>query len=107
MFEIETIEGLRMYSVKDIAAMKIQAIIGRAKKKDFWDLEEILKDFDLKHIIDWHKQKYPYQLLAISILKAISYFDEATESEHPISLNGQTCESVKQQIYNVVNVFLK
>ena len=35
---ITEIEGIRMYSVADISAMKIQAILGRAKKKDFWDL---------------------------------------------------------------------
>ena len=34
--EIE--DGIRFYSNTDIAAMKIQAILGLGKKKDFWDL---------------------------------------------------------------------
>jgi hypothetical protein len=37
--------------------MKIQAILGRGKKKDFWDLFELLQHYSLQQIIDWHKQK--------------------------------------------------
>lgn len=107
LYNSDVIDGIRMYNVKDIAAMKIQAILGRAKKKDFWDLAEILKTHKLNDVIEWHKQKYPNQLLAISIPNAISYFDEADESEDPISLKGQTWESIKQELRIVVGEFLK
>jgi predicted nucleotidyltransferase component of viral defense system len=40
--EYVTEKNIRMYSNADISAMKIQAILGRAKKKDFWDLHELL-----------------------------------------------------------------
>jgi len=46
--EIEVIENIRMYSIADISAMKIQAILGRAKKKDFWDLYELLQHYPLQ-----------------------------------------------------------
>jgi len=32
-----------MYGSSDIAAMKVQAILGCAMKKDLWDLHELLK----------------------------------------------------------------
>ena len=38
--EIEEIENIRMYPDVDIIAMKLNAILGRGKKKDFWDLFE-------------------------------------------------------------------
>ncbi len=98
---------IRMYSNKEIAAMKIQAILGRGKKKDFWDMAELLQDFSIKNIIAFHHQKYPSQQLLISIPQAITYFADADESEDPISLKGQTWESVQKIIQGHVNEYLK
>jgi len=103
---IETIDSIRFYSDDDISAMKIQAILGRAKKKDFWDLFELLKHYSLEQIMDWHKQKYPSQMLAISIPHAITYFVDAEESEEPQSFNNQTWEGVKKGIQKAVRDFL-
>jgi predicted nucleotidyltransferase component of viral defense system len=102
-----TIDNIRMYDVKDIAAMKISAILGRGKKKDFWDLYELLKHFSLAEIIGNYFQKFPKQQLAISIPYAITYFDEADESETPICLNNLTWDEVKQNIKKAVREYLK
>ncbi|HAQ21817.1 MAG TPA: hypothetical protein DCR40_21690 [Prolixibacteraceae bacterium] len=104
---IETKDKIRMYSSADIAAMKIQAIPGRAKKKDFWDLYELIQHYPLQQLIDWHKQKYPSQMLAISIPNAITYFVEADESETPVSFKKQTWESVKKGISRAVSDYLR
>jgi len=103
-----TIEGsIRMYSSMDIAAMKIQAILGRGKKKDFWDLYELLQHHSLHQMMDWHKQKFPNQMLAISIPHALTYFVDANESEAPVSYKGQTWESVQKGIQSAVREYLK
>ena len=104
---IDTERGIRFYSSADIAAMKIQAILGRGKKKDFWDLQELLKHYSLQQIIDWHKQKYPNQMLAISIPHAITYFVDANESETPVSFKKQTWDGVKKAISKVVSDYLR
>ena len=104
---IENTDQIRMYSSVDIAAMKIQAILGRGKKKDFWDLYELLQHYSLQQIIDWHKQKYPSQMLAISIPNAITYFVDAEESETPVSFNGQTWDDVKKGIRMAVSNYLR
>jgi hypothetical protein len=101
-----TEQNIRFYSDEDIAAMKIQAILGRGKKKDFWDLHELFKHHSLQQIINWHKQKYPNQMLAISIPHAITYFVDADESEVPISFKKQTWEMVKKDISRVVREYL-
>jgi len=105
--EIEEIDNIRMYSSADISAMKIQAILGRAKKKDFWDLHELLQHYPLQQLIDWHRQKYPSQMLAISIPNAIIYFAEAEESETPVSFKGQTWEKIKKEISKTVSDYLR
>jgi len=104
---IEVEDGIRFYSSADIAAMKIQAILGRGKKKDFWDLYELLQHYSLQQIMDWHRQKYPSQMLAISIPHAITYFVDADESETPVSFKKQTWESVKKGISKAVSDYLR
>ena len=104
--EIEELDNIRMYSSADISAMKIQAILGRAKKKDFWDLHELLQHYPLQQLIDWHKEKYPSQMLAISIPNAITYFAEAEESETPVSFKNQTWEQIKKGISKSVSDYL-
>ncbi|OFY50478.1 MAG: hypothetical protein A2W85_10595 [Bacteroidetes bacterium GWF2_41_31] len=100
-------DTIRMYSSADIAAMKIQAILGRARKKDFWDLHELLQHFTLQQIVDWHKQKYPTQMLAISLPNAITYFIEAEDSETPVSFKGQTWSQIKRDISKIVSDYLR
>lgn len=104
---IEIIDNIRFYNNQDIAAMKIQAILGRGKKKDFWDLAELLKHYSLEDIINWHKQKYKGQILAIGIPTALTYFDDADSSENPICLQGHTWQQIKRDISQKVNDFLK
>ncbi|MCX6252378.1 MAG: nucleotidyl transferase AbiEii/AbiGii toxin family protein [Bacteroidetes bacterium] len=104
---IETIEEIRFYSDADIAAMKIQAILGRAKKKDFWDLFELFQNYSLQQIMDWHMEKYPSQMLAISIPHALTYFIDAEETEDPVSYKNQTWTGVKKGIMKVVRDYLK
>lgn len=105
--EIDVVDNIRMYSNADISAMKIQAILGRAKKKDFWDLYELLQNYSFQQLIDWHKQKYPSQMLAISIPHAITYFAEAEESETPVSFKNQTWELIKKEISKSVRDYLR
>lgn len=100
-------DSIRMYGSEDICAMKVNAILGRGKKKDFFDLAELFKHFTLDEIILFYEKKFFEQRLLISIPQAITYFEEANESEDPVSLNGETWDSVQQTIKKVVNEYLK
>jgi len=104
---IEVVDNIRLFSDADIGAMKIQAILGRARKKDFWDLFELLQHYSLQEIMDWHRKKYPTQMLAISIPNAITYFVDAEESEDPISFKKQTWSQIKKGIQQAVSNYLK
>lgn len=100
------IDGIRMYHTDDIVAMKINAILGRGKKKDFWDLAELTKHYSVAQMIDLYKQKFPNQMLLISIPQALIYFDDADEGEDPVSLKGQTWEGVKEILRKAVRDYL-
>ena len=100
-------ENVRMYNVSDIAAMKIQALYGRGQKKDFWDVAELLKVFSVEDLIELHAKKYPSQQLLISIPQAMTYFDDAEDTEEPVSLKSQTWMSVKEIIQQKVSDYLR
>ena len=102
-----TVEDIRMFSVEDIIAMKVQAILGRGKKKDFWDIAELLQHFSIKEFIQFHKEKYTTQNLLITVPQAITYFADAEESEAPISLKNQTWHNVQVFIQKKVRDYLK
>lgn len=104
---IDVVDGIRLYSNEDIAAMKINAIFGRGKKKDFWDICELLQFFTVAEIIDVHKEKFPSQMLLISIPQALTYFSDAEESENPVSLKEQSWDNVKNFIKKRVREFLQ
>jgi predicted nucleotidyltransferase component of viral defense system len=100
-------DGIKMFSTEDIIAMKVQAILGRGKKKDFWDVAELLNHYSLSDFIKFHKQKYSTQNLLITVPQALTYFADAEESEEPISLKKQTWDSVKEFINAKVREYLK
>ena len=99
-------DGIRILNDKDIIAMKINAILRRGVKKDFWDLAELLQHYSLRDCINFYNKKFKNQSLAISIPQAIIFFDDAEESEAPVSLKNQTWDAVKKTIQKKVNEYL-
>ncbi len=80
--DILVLDGIRMLSKKDIAAMKINAITGRGNKKDFIDLYFLLKDFSLREIMGFYNQKY-YDGSEFMALKSLAYFEDADIQPEP------------------------
>ena len=99
-------DGVPMYADEDIAAMKIQAILGRGKKKDFWDLALLLENYGLESVMNWHSEKFPNQMLLISIPQTITYFDDAEISKEPECLCGLSWDEVKSIIRKAVREYL-
>lgn len=100
-------EKIRLYSDEDIIAMKVAAILRRAKKKDFWDIAELLNHYQVDDFVKFFYEKYPKQMLAISIPQVMTYFADADlEQDDPVSLKGQTWNSVKKHISKHVNKYL-
>jgi predicted nucleotidyltransferase component of viral defense system len=104
---IQTHEGIRMFSTEDIIAMKVQAILGRGKKKDFWDIAELLQHYTVEDFVNFHQEKYSQQNLLITVPQALTYFGDAEESEDPVSLKGQSWGKVKTFINKKVSAYLR
>ena len=99
-------DGLFLASPKDIAAMKINAIEGRGSKKDFIDVNELLKHFTLQQILDFHSKKYSNASTLRSIM-SLSYFDDAEEQPMPKMFTSDTWEEIKKNISRIISVYGK
>jgi predicted nucleotidyltransferase component of viral defense system len=104
---VEISKAIRIMSSEDIAAMKIFAILQRARKKDFWDISLLLDKFGLDKIMKYYFEKFPQNQTLITIPQALLYFDDAENDEDPVSLQKQTWGNIKKNIQNHVNNFLK
>ncbi|NTS40205.1 nucleotidyl transferase AbiEii/AbiGii toxin family protein [Flavisolibacter sp. BT320] len=94
LFDALEEDGIRLASVEEIGAMKLDVISRGGRKKDFWDLVEILSDYSLLHLMEVYKEKYPYNDLA-DVERGLTNFATAEEVPDPICLRGRTWEGVK------------
>jgi hypothetical protein len=90
-------DGVVLADIKDIAAMKISAIIGRGTKKDFIDIAFLLQKFSLAEILDFYTSKYKDGSVFMA-LKSLTYFDDAENDIMPEMLLKKSWEQVKKEI---------
>lgn len=64
-------------SPEDIAAMKMEAIIERGKKRDFVDIYYLIKKYGLKRFLKFYKEKYPEVFNEPNCLHALMFFKDA------------------------------
>lgn len=99
--------GIRMAGLRDIAAMKLNAVTNRGAKKDFWDIAVLLGQFPLPAILDFYAQKYP-SANRWSAIKSLCYFADADAESVPIvDFTGMSWDQVKTRIREACASFLK
>jgi len=91
------VDGIRLVSMIDIGAMKLNAITGRGKQRDFYDLYFLLQRFDFQTLLDAFSKKYPDGSTWL-VAKSITYFEDAEGDEMPEVFHETPWEQVKQKI---------
>lgn len=95
-------DGIRIATVDDIVAMKIDVISRGGRKKDFWDLHELMKDYDLKKMLLLHKRRAEYTHDEAQIRGNLLDFSKADEEYDPICLRGKFWEFIKEDFEEFV-----
>ena len=90
-------DNLRLADIKDIAAMKITAIISRGTKKDFIDLAFLLDILSLDEILSSYETKYP-EASRFLAMKSMAYFDDAEAEPMPYMLKEKSWDDIKEKI---------
>ena len=98
--------SIRLAGIRDIAAMKLEAIAGRGNKKDFVDMFFLLKLFSLKEIFSFHALKYGVGLNnQYHHLKSLVYFNDADEEAMPLMTSPLSWDKVKAKIRSSASKF--
>ena len=94
-------DEVRLASIRDIAAMKINAITNRGTRKDFVDMARLLDDYSLSDIFTWYREKYPAANPALA-MRNLSYFVDAEKMPMPRMLIPFNWEEAKDRIRSSV-----
>lgn len=98
---IELLNGWRLVSKIDIAAMKINAVTGRGSKKDFYDIAKLLECFSIKEMLDSYQTMYKIDNV-VSAVKSLGYFTDAENETYinnkVVSLEKKSWEHIKNDI---------
>lgn len=90
--------SLRLATVEEIIAMKIDIVQRSARKKDFWDLHELLGQYTPAQMIALHKTKYPYNHDEELIRTNFTNFTIADDDFDPVCLKGKYWELIKYDL---------
>jgi hypothetical protein len=78
--------------------MKLEVVGNAGRKKDFWDLHELMKYFTLKEMLAFYPTRYPYSYTAEEIIFKLTDFKEADSDFDPICLKQKHWELIKLDI---------
>src|SRR5690606_17255186 len=96
------IDDIRLATIEEIIAMKVDVVQRIGRKKDFWDLHELLPKYDIQAMMDLHQQRYPYTHDEKLILKNLTDFELADDEFDPVCLRGKYWEFIKEDIVEAV-----
>jgi len=97
------IDQIRMATIEEIVAMKVDVIARQGRKKDFWDLHELLNNYSPSAMIALHQQRYPYSHDANLIRANFADFTRADGDFDPICLKGKYWDLIKFDFVNALN----
>lgn len=98
----EEIEGIRLLSLPDVAAMKLNAIANRGAKKDFFDLCELQLHHPLPTMLEWFERKYR-SADRFTVIRSLGWFEDAELEPDPVSLNGNDWGGVQTRLLAMVS----
>jgi hypothetical protein len=91
-----------MASKEEIAAMKMEIIGNGGRKKDFWDIHELLDHMYIQDISNHYTQRYPYGHSKETLVKGLTNFTVADDDFDPDCLRQKHWELVKLDFEELV-----
>lgn len=95
-------DTIRMASIEEIIAMKLDVVQRGGRKKDFWDLHELFEKYTISQMLDLHEQRYPYTHDSDLIIQNFTDFSIADDEFNPICFKGKYWEFIKEDIEEII-----
>lgn len=90
-------EGLRLASIEDIALMKLDTLLSRAARKDFYDLYFISQKIPLKQLLNLAPKKYQsVRDFETQVVKRLIFFESAENESDPALQKPVSWQTVKE-----------
>jgi hypothetical protein len=102
--EPNLVEEIRMASVEDIAAMKMEVITTGGRKRDFWDIDELLEMYELEDILNLFLERNPYMDIE-DALNGLTDLDKADQEDDPVCLLGKFWDLIKYDLEETVKEY--
>ena len=99
IFPLVNVDGIRMLSEKDIAAMKINAIAQtRQRKKDFWDIHDLLDTYSIENMVDFALKRFPWSLTLSQIIDGFKRLPMLNDYSEIRCLKGKYWEFIVEDL---------
>ncbi|NPD47222.1 MULTISPECIES: nucleotidyl transferase AbiEii/AbiGii toxin family protein [unclassified Lentimicrobium] len=89
---------IRIAQLQEVAAMKLEVIGHSGRKKDFWDLHELMEHFTWQDMIGFYTLRSPYSYTPMEIIKKLIDFSQVDIDLDPICLKNKYWELIKLDI---------
>ncbi len=105
VYPINIIEKVRISSIEEIIAMKLEIIGGDVggRKKDYWDIHALIDRFNLDQMFETHSLRYPHSFTKKELKKGLTNFENADHDPDPICLRNKKWELIKLDFEELVN----
>ncbi|MEO6850766.1 MAG: nucleotidyl transferase AbiEii/AbiGii toxin family protein [Mucilaginibacter sp.] len=100
--DVIEVEGIRMATVQEIIAMKIDIVQRNRRKKDFWDLHDLLLNYTIDQMIDLHKQRFEWTHEPDLIIGGFGKISEADDDLTPICLKNKQWAFIKDDFREAI-----
>lgn len=107
MKDADLIEGIRLAGVEDIVAMKMDVVARGGRKKDFWDLHLLLREYLLKEMIDFHAKRYEWSHDRNELLERFVDFEIADVEPDPCCLLGKDWDDIKLDLIEELEQYVE
>lgn len=98
--EFICVDEMRLATIDEVVAMKLDVIQRGGRKKDFWDIHELIEKFTFREMLSLHKLRYLYTHDEVLIIKNFADFTIADDDFNPICLKGKFWEFIKDDLLN-------
>lgn len=98
VFPILEVENIRLATSEEIAAMKFEVIANGGRKKDFWDVHELLNSYTLEEMLSFYEKRNPYGSTKQELLQACLDFSYAEDDLTPNCYQNKKWELIKLDI---------
>jgi len=95
-------QDIRFASIEEVTAMKFEVVANGGRKKDFWDIHELLETYSLNEMMDFYIKRNPYGCTKDELLVKLIDFSKAENDFTPNCYRDKVWELIKLDFEKLV-----